>query len=569
MIGSFPKLFQLLTRKQRREFYILQCFMFAAALSELVGTISIMPFIALASNPEIIHTNAYFAQLYQLMGTPSHEKFLVKVGLIFIGLIVAANVTMTITQFLMNRYSFRVGGELSARLYKYYLAQNVLYHARTNASALVQRVMRDSLILSTFLIAPTLRLNARFFSIALLASMIVYIDPIVASTTVLVLGGVYWFFYRFVRRVIHKNGLLVSQLGQQRNQILNESFGGIRDVKLYAYEAGYLSQYQRYTKLSDRASADNLILGEVPYFFVETVVLAGMVLLTLYLYSAESGLSAALPMLTLYCLAGIKIVPKVQQSYLAVTRIRSAQPVFDRLRSDLTASLEASQFQGEGVRIMNPKHAIDIKDLSFSYGNGAAPLFSDFSESFESGKVTAVTGGSGAGKSTLLEIIMGLVQPQDGYIAIDGKPLRERDLPNWRASIGYVPQEVYLMDSSIAENIAFGEDREDIDMERVARVARYASLEQTIAALPDGYWAQIGERGGLLSGGQRQRIGIARALYRNVSVLFLDEATSALDVDTQSDILTVLAELEPKITVVMITHRAETLAIADKIIELD
>jgi len=543
--------------------------MFAAALSELVGTISIMPFIALASNPEIIHTNAYFAQLYQLMGTPSHEKFLVKVGLIFIGLIVAANVTMTITQFLMNRYSFRVGGELSARLYKYYLAQNVLYHARTNASALVQRVMRDSLILSTFLIAPTLRLNARFFSIALLASMIVYIDPIVASTTVLVLGGVYWFFYRFVRRVIHKNGLLVSQLGQQRNQILNESFGGIRDVKLYAYEAGYLSQYQRYTKLSDRASADNLILGEVPYFFVETVVLAGMVLLTLYLYSAESGLSAALPMLTLYCLAGIKIVPKVQQSYLAVTRIRSAQPVFDRLRSDLTASLEASQFQGEGVRIMNPKHAIDIKDLSFSYGNGAAPLFSDFSESFESGKVTAVTGGSGAGKSTLLEIIMGLVQPQDGYIAIDGKPLHERDLPNWRASIGYVPQEVYLMDSSIAENIAFGEDREDIDMERVARVARYASLEQTIAALPDGYWAQIGERGGLLSGGQRQRIGIARALYRNVSILLLDEATSALDETTQTEILNKLAEYESDLTIIMITHRSETLAIADRVIYLD
>ena len=543
--------------------------MFAAALSELVGTISIMPFIALASNPEIIHTNAYFAQLYQLMGTPSHEKFLVKVGLIFIGLIVVANVTMTITQFLMNRYSFRVGGELSARLYKYYLAQNVLYHARTNASALVQRVMRDSLILSTFLIAPTLRLNARFFSIALLASMIVYIDPIVASTTVLVLGGVYWFFYRFVRRVIHKNGLLVSQLGQQRNQILNESFGGIRDVKLYAYEAGYLSQYQRYTKLSDRASADNLILGEVPYFFVETVVLAGMVLLTLYLYSAESGLSAALPMLTLYCLAGIKIVPKVQQSYLAVTRIRSAQPVFDRLRSDLTASLEASQFQGEGVRIMNPKHAIDIKDLSFSYGNGAAPLFSDFSESFESGKVTAVTGGSGAGKSTLLEIIMGLVQPQDGYIAIDGKPLHERDLPNWRASIGYVPQEVYLMDSSIAENIAFGEDREDIDMERVARVARYASLEQTIAALPDGYWAQIGERGGLLSGGQRQRIGIARALYRNVSILLLDEATSALDETTQTEILNKLAEYESDLTIIMITHRSETLAIADRVIYLD
>jgi ABC-type multidrug transport system fused ATPase/permease subunit len=568
MIGTFLKLFQLLTRKQRREFYILQCFMLASALSELVGTVSIMPFIALAANPEIAQTNPYFAQFHQYMGAPSHEQFLVSVGAMFVGLIVVSNLIMVISQFLMNRYSFRVGGELSTRLYQYYLSKDILYHARTNTAAMIQKVMRDSFMLSSFLIAPALRLNARIFSVALLAGMIVYVDPLVALSTVLVLGGVYFFIYRFVRRVIHENGLLVSQLGQQRNQVLNESFGGIRDVKLYSYEAGYLSQYQRDTKRSDRAAADNLILGEVPYFIVETVVFAGMVLLTLYLYSAESGMSAVLPMLTLYCLAGIKIVPKVQQSYLAVTRIRSAQPVFKRLCADLLASREASQFQDESHKIITPEHSIEIRNLSFSHGEGHQPLFKDFSESFEAGKVTAVTGGSGVGKSTLLEIVMGLVQPQAGCIAVDGEPLSEADLPSWRASIGYVPQEVYLVDSSIAENIAFGEEREDIDMERVARVARCASLQQTVEVLPDGYWTQIGERGGLLSGGQRQRIGIARALYRNVSLLFLDEATSALDAATQSDILEKLAQLRPKITVVMITHRTETLSVADKVIQL-
>ncbi len=569
MIATFLKLFHLLTGKQRREFCILQCLMLVSAAAELIGTVSIMPFIALVADPGLAYSNPYLFKLYSAMGEPSDKQFLMTVGAVFVFLIVISDLIQMLSQFLMNRYSFRVGGEISARLYGYYLSRDMRFHMETNSALLIQKVMRDSLMLSSFLISPALRLNTRFFSIFLLTSVIIYVDPLVAMSTVIVLGAVYWFIFQFVRTTIHENGVLISKLGQKRNQTLNESLEGIRDVKLYSFEYGYLSQYQRDTKLSERASADNLILGESPYFIVEAVVLAGMVLLTLYLYSTESNLNAVLPVLTLYCLAGIKIVPKIQQSYQAFTKIRSAQPIFNRLYADMLVSNKTNPFQNQALKTMRPESQIEIREMTFAFDPSRAPIFDHFSETFEAGKVTAISGGSGVGKSTLLEILMGLLEPQSGCIVVDGTPLAESDMPSWRASIGYVPQDVYLTDSSAAENIAFGVRREKIDLGRVKLAAQCARVDEVIEAMPDKYWTPIGERGNLLSGGQKQRIGIARALYRDISLLFLDEATSALDGDTQSEILTYLANMKPCVTIIMITHRSETLAIADKVIRLE
>ncbi len=562
-------MFHLLSRKQKREFLILQVFMLLASVAELVGTVSIMPFIALSANPDIVHTQPILASVHQYLGDPSHKDFLFIVGGIFIGLMVIANLVMMVSQFLMNRYSFRVGGEISARLYGYYLSRDILFHSATNSASLVQRIMRDSMILSVALIAPALRLNARLFSIILLTAMVIYVDPMVALNTVLVLVLVYWFIFHFVRRHIRRNGELISRLGEKRNQALNESFHGIRDIKLYSSEYGYLKRYLLDTKVSDRASADNLILGDSPYFIVETIIFAGMVLLTLYLYSMEGSLNSALPVLTLYGLSAIKIIPKVQQSYVAVTRIRSAQPVFEQMYEDMVASRKVNPFDHASVDVMRLRSGIEIRDLSFRFKGDRQPVFSHFSAEFRAGDITAITGSSGVGKSTLLEILMGLITPDSGLILVDGAEIPEDLQPDWRASIGYVPQDVYLSDATVAENIAFGVEHDKIDLERVKAMARHACIDRDIEELPDGYLTAVGERGGLLSGGQRQRIGIARALYRNVSILLLDEATSALDETTQTEILNKLAEYESDLTVIMITHRSETLAIADRVIYLD
>lgn len=569
MVDTFFRLFTLLTRKQKREFLLLQVAMLVSSVLELVGTVSIMPFIALAADPGLVTSNPYIAQLDTFLGHPSHEQLLVYVAAGFIALVVLANSCMVLTQFLMARYSFRLGGEISTRLFDHYLGRDVLFHSRTNSAVLIQRVMRDASVLSNSMIAPALRLNARFFSIVLLSGAILYVEPLVALTTLLLLGAIYLFIFRVVRGAIYRNGQKISLLGRSRNRVLNESFGGIRDVKLYSLENNYLSQYRADTKQADRAAADNLILGEFPYFFVEMFVFTGMALLTLYLYTPEAGLGAALPVLTLYALAGVKLVPKVQQSYLAITRIRGAQAAFNFIYEGLCDSVGgAGVLDDEPPPPLVPRHSIELRGISFSYDDAPAPVFRDFSVSFAVGRVTAVTGASGAGKSTLLDVLTGLIEPGVGNIVIDGRPLEHDDLLAWRATIGFVPQDVYLTDTTPAENIAFGVPFDEIDMARVKRAAQLAHIDDFIESLPDGYAAPLGERGAQFSGGQRQRIGLARAFYREVSVLILDEATSALDTATQEEILKCLKEEQAGLTVIMVTHRRETMAIADDVVEL-
>ena len=568
MIDTFLKLFSLLTRKQKRELYLMQLIILMSAVSELVSTVSIMPFIALAANPDIIESNKYFAWVYHHMGTPGHDVFLIYLGLAFIALVTLSNGIMLADQFLMNRYSFRLGGEISSKLYGYYLAKDIVYHSVTNSATLIQRVMRDSTLLSTALIAPALRLNARLFSIFLLASLIVFVDPLVALVTIVVLGAVYWFIFYVIRGAIYRNGKLVSELGQQRNRLLNESFGGIKDMKLYSTESVYLAEYRSSTKASNRASANNMILGESPYYIVETVVFAGMILLTMYLYASEGGMHAALPLLTLYGMAGMKIVPKLQQSYQAITKIRGAQAAFNLVYADLKAASKLAPFADTTVEPLRPKSTIELKDISYGYKIESKPVFEAFSATFNVGETTAIVGASGVGKSTLLDILMGLVEPQAGGIFIDGERLTDEMLAAWRAAIGYVPQEVYLTDTTPAANIAFGVDDKDIDMDRVVEAARTAKIHDFIETLPDKYGASIGERGAQFSGGQRQRIGLARAFYRRVSVLVLDEATSALDSETQRDILLNLKCVASAKTVIMVTHRAETIAFADRVVSL-
>ncbi|NND69863.1 MAG: ABC transporter ATP-binding protein, partial [Halioglobus sp.] len=510
----------------------------------------------------------YIARLDTFLGHPTHAQLLVYVAAGFISLVVLANCCMLFSQFLMARYSFRLGGEISTRLYSHYIGRDVLFHNRTNSALLIQRVMRDATTLSSSMIAPALRLNARVFSIVLLSGAIVYVEPLVALTTLLLLGAIYLVIFRVVRGVVYRNGKKISLLGRNRNRLLNESFGGIRDVKLYSLERDYLAKYQVDTKQADRATADNLVLGEFPYFFVEIFVFTGMALLTLYLYTPEAGLGSALPVLTLYALAGVKLVPKVQQSYLAITRIRGAQAAFNFVYEGLRDSVGGESFLEEEAAPLVPRSSIELRDVSFAYDDAPAPVFSNFSVSFAVGRITAVTGSSGAGKSTLLDVLTGLIEPDAGHIVIDGKPLQHDDLPAWRATIGFVPQDVYLTDTTPAENIAFGVAPAEIDMARVQRAAQLAHIHDFIETLPDGYHSPIGERGAQFSGGQRQRIGLARAFYRQVSVLILDEATSALDNATQEEILQSLKQEQSGLTVIMVTHRQETMAIADHVVQL-
>lgn len=566
MFRTFINLLGLLTKRQRRDFYILQFLMLITSVTELIGTASIMPFMALAANPDIIWSNNSFRSVHIFLGEPPSDLFLAIVGLGFVLLLALSNVLLLFSQYLMNRYSFRLGGEISTKLYDYYLSKELTFHLQTNSATLIQRIMRDSHKLSAMLIAPALKLNARLFSIIMLVSLLFYINFNVALSSILALFTVYFLVFRFVRTKIYLNGQAKSQLDRTRNRLLHESFEGIKDIKLYATEDQYLNIFKNTTRDSNRTSSDNLILGESPYYFVETIVFTGIIFITLYFTALKGSLGDATPILTLYCMAGLKLVPKVQQSYLAITRIRGTQAVFKSLYTDLQKAQLYKHISKKNVPPLRPKKEIQLQNISYRYPNNKTNVLSNISLKLEAGTFTAIVGPSGSGKSTLLDIIIGLIEPIEGKIKIDGQELNSDNLSNWRRVVGYVPQTVYLSDTSIAENIAFGVDKSNINIEKVKLAAKFANINMFIEATPNKYWSSTGERGCQMSGGQRQRIGIARAFYRDISVLVLDEATSALDSETQANILNNLKKIDCTITIIMVTHREETIKFADNVI---
>jgi len=568
MLDSFVKLFELLTERQRRDFFVLQVLLILTAFAELIGVASIMPFMAVAATPELISTNAYLNKMHVIVGEPRKDLFLIYIGLVFIGLVFLSNALLLLSQFLMSRYSHRLGAEFSVSIYKYYLNKNMLFHNAANSADLIQHIMRDTRRICTHMVAPALRLNGRIFSIILLSLLVIIVDVTVAAVTILCLSALYWFVFYVVRSRIYDNGKYVSSYNALRNKLLNESLEGIKDIKLYEAEGQMITQYKSSTRKVSKALAENMILGQSPYYLVETLVLVGTLIIALYFISMKGGLEAVLPILTLYCMAGFKLIPKVQQSYLAITQIRSAQHVFNSLFESLKeANRERTTVPIDSMPLV-PQHGMALSNVSFTYPTGEEPVLRDAGLTINVGDIVAITGRSGTGKSTLLEIFMGLIMPDSGSLQVDGRIIDEGNIAGWRKSVGFVPQTVYLTDASIAENIAFGIAPEDIDMNRVRYAARLAAVAEHIESLPKGYETHIGERGVLLSGGQRQRLGIARALYRDISVLVLDEATSALDNHTQEEIFRKLISVSQRLTIVLVTHRKETLRFSSRIFEL-
>jgi ABC-type multidrug transport system fused ATPase/permease subunit len=568
MLNSFLKLFLILNQRQKRDFFILQSMMLSTAIAELIGIASILPFISVASSPELIQSNQYLAKLYNFFGAPPGKDFLLFIGCGFIMFVILANSLLVMSQYFMNRYSHRLGGEFADKLYNFYLHQPITFHAKKNSADMIQHIMRDANKISASFIAPALRLNARAFSIVLLSSMLFFINYIVALSSLAILGVIYWFIFYFLRQQIYKNGQNISEHNARRNRILNESFEGIKEVKLFSIEEALLKQFKILTSNVSRSKANNMILGQSPYYIVETVVLVGVILITLFFTRSEDSFESALPLLTLYCIAVFKLVPKIQQSYLAITKIKGAEAAFKATYQILKLASEFNVKLEHTSSTLTPKQEIRLKDIWYKYPGANNNTLEGLELLILAGETVAITGESGNGKSTLLDILMGLNLPDQGSLIIDNKTINDNELSRWRNSIGYVPQFIYLSDTTIAQNIAFGKEANEISEERVQKATQLAGLTDFITSLPAGIHTNTGERGGQLSGGQKQRIGIARALYREISVLVLDEATSALDNDMQQKIMNNLKTERKNLTVIMVSHREETLKFADKIYKL-
>jgi len=569
MFTQLKELYSLLTNEQRKKLRRLQFLVVLMAFAELGSVLSIGPFMALVGDMSQLQGDGIVGDIYRMSGLEDPRTFLFWTG---IGVLVALTIAALISMFTIWRlsmYGARVGAELSSRLYSHYMHQPWLFHASGSSSQLTNQIAQECGRITGGIINPLMQMNARIVMAALMAVAIFIFNPAVAITGLVIFAVAYMAMYRIVRQRLIRNGGTITSAQRMRFKLMGEGFGGIKDALLLGRQQVFTDRFDQASIRFADAQGKNQVMSQVPRFVMELVAFGSVIFLILYLLAAHDGnLGTILPLLSVYALAGFKLLPAFQQIYSSISGIRGNLTAFEGLRDDLrasaTATLQLAPNENSGEHL-TPRESIELKNVQFTYPGKAEPALRDLTINIGVNQVIGLVGASGSGKSTAIDILLGLIRPENGELLIDGKPITKQQLRAWQNSLGFVPQSIFLADSSIRENIGFGLPPELVDEEKVQRAATMAHLDELLAELPEGLNTRVGERGVQLSGGQRQRIGIARALYHDADVLILDEATSALDGITEKLIMDAIHDFSGKKTIIMIAHRLATVKKCDSI----
>lgn len=569
MLNALKQLWQILTPLDKRKLLLVLALVMIMALIEAAGVVSIMPFLAVLSNPKIIESNAILQTLYDFLSSDTPQQFIMYLGILSLVVVGVSTCVKTLTQYALNRFSSLQRHYFATRLLKIYLQQNYEFFIQRNSSTLIKNILSEVEEFIGTMIIPALNLMSYGVVLLAMIGILLVYDPVMAISTTCVLGTFYLSIFWLVRKKLDKIGKSFTEANSERYQSCQEALGGIKDVIINDAKQGYIESFEQSSRIFARHIATRDTLGQVPLYIIETVGYGCLIILAIILVMSGKDVSHILPVLGLYGFAAYRMLPAAQIMYRAITQIKFSQHLFNVLEPEFALEhredtspplLSTIQFQ----------KTIQIEGLSFAYPNRLdQPVLQDFNLKIGKNSSIGIVGKSGSGKSTLMDILLGLLQPQSGRILVDGVELMPDHWPAWRSIVGYVPQHIYLADKTVAENIAFGVPHDRIDMQAVKFAAQQAQIDDFITQnLAHGYNTMVGERGVMLSGGQRQRIGIARALYKNPQILFMDEATSALDMETEAAVNQAIQSLSGKKTMVIIAHRESAVAKCDRILQL-
>lgn len=574
MFNQIKELYSLLTAEQRSKLKRLQMLVVLMAFTEIAGVASIGPFMALVGDIGQLQGNGIIGDIYRASGIKEPRDFLFWVGAGVLVVLTVASAISMFTTWQLSMYGQKVGAELSSRLFKHYMHQSWLFHASGSSSQLTNKVSQECLRITNTIINPLMKMNAKVVLALLMLMCVLFYNPIVAISGLVIFLLAYALLFRTVRKKLINNGINISNAQQLRFKLLSEGLGGIKDVLLLGRQEVFTRQFDGASNKFSKAQGTNEALSMTPRYAMELVAFGSVIFLILYLLSVHNGdLGAILPILSVYALAGFKLLPAFQQIYTSLSSIRGGLAAFDNLRKDLDESKEASvsynvssstESAREKTNVV-PEEYINLENITFKYPGKLDPALQNVSIKIPVNQVVGLVGASGSGKSTVIDMLLGLIVPSKGRLVIDNHIIDASNRRAWQNLVGYVPQSIFLADSSIRENIAFGLPPEAIDDARVTRAIKLAHLEDLLQQLPEGMMTRVGERGVQLSGGQRQRIGIARALYDDADILILDEATSALDGVTEKLIMDAIYDFSGSKTVIMIAHRLSTVKKCDVI----
>jgi len=540
--------------------------MILGAFAELVTIGAILPFLALLADPGRIADVPLVAPMLRTLGAHSIQDALIVLAALFGAAAVAAGIIRLVLSWSTQKFTFRVGHDVAVEIQRRILSQPYAYHIAHNTSEIVASLEKVQALVYFALLQVMLAVSAATISVFILAA-IVYIGQFAAALAAVGFGLTYVGVTYLTRGRLGRNAKILNSAYPRRVQVIQESLGGIRDIILDGSQAVYLDSFREADLRYSSSRTYNEFIGTAPRFVIEA---AGMVLiagLAVLVTDQQGGIGRSLPVLGALALGAQRLLPLFQQVYAGWAAVTGSRVIMNDTIKLL--SLPISHDHSEKLEPLPLREEIELQAVSFIYPNRAERALAGVSFTIRRGSRTALIGKTGSGKSTLVDLLMGLLEPSGGEIRVDGAPLIGPTRRRWQKSIAHVPQFIFLADSSIARNIAFGCPPDEIDMNRVIDAARRAQLNEFIVSLPQGYDTSVGERGVRLSGGQRQRLGIARALYKAAPVIILDEATSALDDATETAVVLALNELgEQGLTVIMIAHRLSTLASCDTVVRL-
>jgi ATP-binding cassette, subfamily B, bacterial PglK len=563
-------IWSVLTPRQRRWVLGAQVLSIVMAFSTVVGIASIAPFFSALGNPQLIDHAGVLQWLYHL-GFSSRRSFTVALGLAFMGLVLLANLINVIGSFVMIRLALSIGTDLQSILFAEYLHRPYQFHARTHSAVLFNNVVHETARATNHILLNAFSLITNIVTALFIIVSVTLLDPSVAAAMIVALAGGYILIYLAVRNRLLRAGEIESHYYIEQTRVVNESLGAIKEILVLRIQDFFCGSFERSTRSVARATARTQLIGQTPRYVMECIAVVGLVAVALLASRRAEGIGPRLGQLTFLGFAAYRLLPTLQQAFLATVKIRANRAGFTSIAPDLRLG-RANRHPvavPESSWADCPKSEIRLKEVSFRYQPDRPLAVSGVSLRIPACAAVGFVGANGSGKTTAVDLIAGLLVPGMGQIEIDGIALDDANRAAWQSRIAYVPQDIFLLDATIARNVALSVADGEVDRERLLAAARLAQLDEFVVTLPGGYDHRVGERGRKLSGGQRQRIGIARALYTDASVLILDEATNSLDGLTEQELMATIAGLRGRYTIILIAHRLSTVRACDVIFEFD
>ncbi len=566
---TFKKIFDLLSHQERKQVFYLLIMILFMALLDVIGIASIMPFIAVLTNPDLIESNVLINKLYNysnLFGVKTNEQFLFSLGVLVFFLLVFSLAFKALLAYSQLRFSAMCQYGLSKRLMERYLNQPYSWFLSRHSAEIGKTVLSEVGIIVTKGLKPILNIITHGTVAFAILILLIFNEPKFSLIACTSLSLTYFLIYRLTRNFLMRIGHERVKAVQDRFMVVTEAFNAAKELKVGNLERAFLERFSIPAKNLAKYSAIAGSISQLPRYALEIIAFGGMLLLILFLMG-QNTFNSVLPLIALYVFAGYRLIPALQQIYASITMLRFVSPSLNATHKDYK-SLDPNTPKRID-NLISLTRGITINDLYYQYPNSLKTTIKDINLNIPANSTVGIVGSTGSGKTTVVDIILGLLQAQKGTLKVDDITIDENNIVAWQQSIGYVPQDIFIADDTLDANIAFGVDKKNINKNHVQLAAKIANIHDFIDKLPLKYQTTVGERGVRLSGGERQRIGIARALYSNPKILILDEATSALDNLTEQLVMQEIHKTSSNKTIIMIAHRLSTVKKCDIIFYLE